>query len=122
MTERRATPFTLPTMVSTVFNRDAQFWRLHAAWRDLEDAFEASPFHGDQPEGVVMLDRATDARDAMFMQPVSTVIALQAKFEAAEEGGVSSVIDMELPNGGTVMTVIKADLERLAQQELASVG
>lgn len=109
--------FNLPASLSTVCDQDAVFWRLHAQWREAEDYFEASPYAGDDPEGEVMLDHATELRDAMFMETISTATALAAKLDAISEGGPAGVVGMDLPNDRTVFEVIRRDCQRLADRE-----
>jgi hypothetical protein len=109
--------FNLPASLSTVCNQDLAFWRLHAQWREAEDAFEASPYAGDDPEGELMIDHATALRDAMFMESVSTATALAAKLDAISEGGPAGVVGMDLPNDRSVFDVIRRDCQRLADRE-----
>ncbi len=110
--------FNLSALFCAPDARDHEFWRLHAAWREAEDDFEAGPFDGDDPEGEALLDIATELRDAMFGQGVFSAMALLAKLEAVRDGGPSSLMDMKLPSGFTVFDVIRFDVERLAKAEL----
>ncbi|MBX9665085.1 hypothetical protein [Novosphingobium sp.] len=114
--------FKLPASLSTVCDQDREFWRLHATWREAEDAFEASPFSGDDPEGELMLDRATKLRDAMFLEPISTVTALAAKIDVIAEAGACGTVGMDLPGDRTVFEMIRRDCQRLADAEAAAVS
>ena len=116
---RRAPSINVAAAVSAVKAVDAQFWRLHAKWRTLEDAFENYPGYPDEdPVAERMLDEASAARDAMFQCGVWTAAALGAKLAACNEGGASSVIDMRLRPGFTVFDVIEWDCERIAKREM----
>lgn len=114
----RPLPFKIPTGFDALKAIDAEFWRLHGEWRQLEDDFENHPkFPDEDPESEAMLDRASDARDAMFLRGVWTAAALLMKLEACEEGPASSVVAMELRPGITVFDVIQWDCERIFQRE-----
>lgn len=110
-------PFNISPLKSTVFDRDAEFWRLLSDWRVAEDAFELSPYGGDQPEGVAMLDVATDLRSAMFAYPITTVTGLLAKLEAAHEGG-GDCLGIEIAQGGTALDAMIEDCRRISAIEL----
>ncbi len=109
--------FKLPASLSAVCDQDREFWHLHATWRAAEDAFEASPFAGDDPEGEVMIDHASELRDAMFLEPISTATALAAKLDAISEGGACGTVGMDLPGDMTVFEVVRRDCQRLADLE-----
>lgn len=120
---RGASVINLASAVSAVKAVDAEFWRLHAKWRQLEDAFENYPGYPDEdPVAERMLDEASDARDAMFQCGVWTAAALGAKLAACREGCASSVIDMSLRPGFSVFDVIEWDCGRIAQREAGLAG
>ena len=115
----RPLPFNIPTGIDAIKARDAEFWRLHAIWRDFEDQFESDPRSLDGSErSELMLERADAARDAMFRRPVRSAIALAAKLDACREGGPGSTLDMELQSGISVFDVIQWDIDRLCKLEL----
>ena len=105
-----------PKRVAAIAALDAEFWRLHGDWRQLEDDFEAQPYCPDECEvAALMFDRATETRDRMFTQPVVTAAALAAKLEACVDG---DAIDMEMGCGATVFELIRRDCEALAALEI----
>lgn len=107
-------PFNLSVPISAVYRQDAAFWALYAQWREAEDAFECSPFYGDEPEGEVLARHATDLRAAMFLAPIATATALSAKLEALEECAAAEV---EVSPGLTIFDVIRRDCSELANHE-----
>lgn len=112
--------FNLPASIAPVFERDREFWSLHATWREAEDAFEASPYFGDDPEGQLMLDRASELRDAMFLAPISTATALSAKLDVISQAGACGMVEMDIQDGLTVFEIIRRDCQRLAAAEVAA--
>lgn len=104
---------------SALFNQtaDAEFWQLLSTWRRLEDAFENSPYSGDDPEGEAMLDRATAALDTMFERPVATAAAVLAKLEVCGELDPMALMGRPLQAGGTIFAAIRRDLQGLAAAE-----
>ena len=110
-----ALPFKIPTDFELIKAIDAEFWRLHATWRRLEDEMEASPYSGDDPEGQAMIDVASEARDAMFLRGCWTAAALLTRLEAFEEGGVCN---QQLRPGISVFDMLKWDAERVAKREM----
>ena len=113
-------PFNRHDNIDAVCNQDDLFWRLHETWRAFEDEFETSaPPEHETEKREIMLDRATGARDSMFLCPVRTASALKAKLEAIREGDAGSVIEMDLATGVSVFDVIQADCERLVRREMS---
>ena len=110
-------PFNPPASVSALYDQDAAFWQLHARWREAEDAFETGPYAGDEPEGEVLADIASDLRDAMFLESISTATALAAKLEAIEDFGPCGAVGMELPGDMTIFDAVRRDCQRLADLE-----
>lgn len=110
-------PFNLPASISTVYDQDAAFWQLHAQWREAEDAFETGPYAGDESEGEVLADIASDLRDAMFLESISSATALAAKLEAIEDYGPNGAVGIELPGGMTIFDAVRRDCQRLADLE-----
>lgn len=106
-------PFNLPASISTIYDQDATFWQIHALWREAEDAFETGPYYGDEPEGIKLANAADALRSLMFAEPISTVTALAAKFEAMEPGQES----IRLTEGMTIIDVLRSDCRRLADIE-----
>ncbi|MBV1918574.1 MAG: hypothetical protein KUG65_11020 [Sphingomonadaceae bacterium] len=112
-------PFKIPAGIDVTQTLDAQFWRLHAIWRLMEDEFEMDPRFPDEDDiARAMCDRASDARDAMFASPIRTATALMVKLEACREGGAGSVMEMRLRSGVSVFDVIQWDCERLVKREM----
>lgn len=111
-------PFNLPRSLSPLYDQDATFWALHAQWREAEDAFETSPFAGDEPEGELLCERASDLRDSMFLAPISTATALAAKFEAIEDGQERILIAEDM----TIFDALRRDCQRLADAEAAAAS
>lgn len=117
---RGASAFNVPAGLAAIQATDAEFHRLHTTWRALEDAFEVHPGYPDEdPESAALYDRASAARDAMFARPVSTATALALKLEAVRDGCSSSVIDMEVAPGLSVLDAIERDCQRIAAREVA---
>lgn len=112
--------FNLAASVSTIGDQDRSFWALHAQWRAAEDAFEASPYHGDDPDGEIMFDHASELRDAMFLEAISTATALAAKLDAIAECGACGTVGMDLPGDTTVFEAVRRDCQRLADMEAAA--
>ena len=111
-------PFKIPTGIDAIKAIDGEFWRLHAQWRLLEDEFESDRRFPDEcEEQQALLDRSTDARDAMFRRPIWTAAALMTKLAACHEGGAASLMDQELHAGFTVFDHIRFDSERVFQRE-----
>lgn len=107
----------VPTGLDGIKAVDADFWLLHAAWRQLKDECAASPCQADDPEGQVRLERASKARGSMFLSPVRSASALLAKLVACDEGSPGSVVDELLLPAITVFEAIKNDCERVSQRE-----
>lgn len=111
-------PFKISGDVNAILAIDAEFWRLHAQWRVLEDEFENHPGYPDEcPIAQELLDRASAARDAMFLKSVWTGAALIMKLKAIAEADASCVVGMRLVGSLTVFDVIQADAERIFQRE-----
>lgn len=111
----RKVPFNLPRSLSTLYGQDAEFWRVHARWREAEDAFETGPFFGDDAEGELLCGRASDLRASMFLAPISTATALAAKFEAIEDGQERILISGDF----TIFDALRRDCQALADAEAA---
>lgn len=109
----------LPDAIAAQKDEDPEFWLLHSEWRALAAAHEGRGCAVDEGEGMVdLLDRASAARDAMFLAPVSTASALLVKMEACAEGGADSVIATELRPGVDVFAMLRWDCERVMKREL----
>jgi hypothetical protein len=118
-----AGPFNRSASIAAVYAQDAAFWALHEQWREAEDAFESGPYAGDEPEGELLADRASDLRDAMFIESISTATALAAKLEAMADGdNLAGMIEMELPGGLSIFEALQRDCQRLADAEAGVCG
>lgn len=109
-------PSQVPAETLSEIDPDAEFWRAHATWRVMLDAWKADPDKADETSNA-WFEREHPAWCAMMLIPVSSADAILAKWQSLDGE------DMELPApDGSALAVIGRDLERLAKLEPRGPG